>query len=252
MDWLVFLPMLTLGLVSSGHCIGMCGGIMGALSTAIPEGAAYKRWRILLSYNVGRIASYSVMGFILGIASAQFSGLGGGSLLRLLAGLLLIVMGLYLADWWRGLKYLEALGRYVWVYLQPLGKNLFPVTGPFRAFLLGCVWGWLPCGLVYSALALALAQPSPWLAGGAMFAFGLGTLPVVLAAGAATQALGRFLRRRDFRSVMAVLIILYGVWTIYSGMGWGGDLHNHDRSHDQSYDQSHHQNHQDNHHHQRH
>ncbi len=234
-DWVIFLPMFSMGLISSTHCIGMCGGIMGALTMAIPADATHKRWGILLTYNLGRVASYSLMGFLvelfiqqLGVRQ-QLGAPDNGSVLRIVAGLLLIAMGLYLADWWRGLRHLEAIGRYLWVYLQPVGKNLLPVNSLPKALLLGAIWGWLPCGLVYSALALAVTQPLPWLAAGSMLAFGLGTLPAVLAAGVAAQQLTRVLQRRQVRIALALLIIFYGLWTIYGGLGFNsmGTHHHH-------------------------
>lgn len=231
-EWIIFLPMFLMGLVSSGHCIGMCGGIMGALSLAIPASATHKRWGILLAYNVGRITSYSVMGLLVGIFTqmlltsplfrGQVSAPDNGSLLRVVAGCLLITTGLYLADWWRGLTHLEVLGRRLWVYLQPLGKTLIPVTSLTKAFLLGAIWGWLPCGLVYSALVLAMAQSAPWLAAGSMLAFGLGTLPMVLAAGVAAQQLTQLIQKRSIRISLAILMIFYGLWTIHSGLGLTG------------------------------
>jgi len=223
-DWVIFLPMLIMGLVSSGHCIGMCGGIMGALTMAIPAEAAHKRWGILLAYNVGRIASYSLMGFLVGLFAQQLVNIGGGSVLRIVAGLLLISMGLYLANWWRGLTYLETLGRYLWVYIQPLGKHLLPVNTLSKALLLGALWGWLPCGLIYSALALAMTQTAS-LAAGSMLAFGIGTLPAVLAAGVISQQLARVLQQRQIRIGLSLLIILYGLWTVYGGLG--GHSHHH-------------------------
>lgn len=223
-DWIIFLPMLIMGLVSSGHCIGMCGGIMGALTMAIPAEAAHKRWGILLVYNLGRILSYSVMGFLAGLFAQQLVNMGGASVLRIAAGLLLISMALYLANWWRGLTYLETLGRYLWVYIQPMGKNLLPVNSLTKAILLGALWGWLPCGLIYSALALAMTQTPP-LAAGSMLAFGVGTLPAVLAAGVAAQQLARILQQRQIRIGFALLILLYGLWTVYGGLG--GHAHQH-------------------------
>ncbi|HWV15806.1 MAG TPA: sulfite exporter TauE/SafE family protein [Cellvibrio sp.] len=221
----ILLPMFIMGLVSSAHCIGMCGGIMGALTMAIPAEASGKRWGILLAYNLGRIVSYSVMGFLVGLFAQQLIDLGGASLLRILAGVLLIAMGLYLADWWRGLVYLEKIGRYLWVYVQPLGKPLVPVNSFSKALLLGALWGWLPCGLVYSALALAMTQ-TPGLASGSMLAFGLGTLPAVLAAGIAAQQLTRLLQQRGVRAGLALLIIIYGLWTVYGAVG-GQHQHQH-------------------------
>jgi sulfite exporter TauE/SafE len=218
-DPAVILPLFIMGLVSSAHCIGMCGGIMGALTIAIPQDVKKSRWLILVAYNIGRIGSYALMGALAGLFAEQFSALGGGVILRVLAGTLLIAMGLYLADWWRGLTKLETLGRYIWVYIQPLGKGLMPVNNAFKALLLGGLWGWLPCGLVYSALAMAMTQPSSSLAAGAMLAFGLGTLPAVLAAGIAAQQLTRILQKRKLRVGLAIIIIAFGLWTIWGSLG---------------------------------
>ncbi|GGY63215.1 hypothetical protein GCM10011613_03590 [Cellvibrio zantedeschiae] len=218
-DLAIFFPLFTLGLVSSAHCIGMCGGIMGALTMAVPAEAKAKRGMILIAYNLGRILSYSLMGLVAGFFAEQFAAFGGGTLLRLIAGALLIAMGLYLADWWRGLTKLETLGRYLWVYLQPLGKGLVPVNTISKALLLGGLWGWLPCGLVYAALATAMTQPAPVLAAGAMLAFGLGTLPAVLAAGLVAQQLARILQKRGIRIGLAIIIMLFGLWTIWGSLG---------------------------------
>lgn len=225
-DPAIFLPLFIMGLVSSAHCIGMCGGIMGALTMAIPASATATRWKILVAYNIGRICSYALMGALAGVFAEQFAALGGGSLLRILAGALLIAMGLYLADWWRGLTRLETLGRYVWVYIQPVGKRLMPVDNLSKALMLGALWGWLPCGLVYAALAMAMTQPAAGLAAGAMLSFGLGTLPAVLAAGVAAQQLTRILQQPKLRRGLALVIIAFGLWTIWGSLGHSHNHHN--------------------------
>jgi uncharacterized protein len=214
-----------LGLFSSAHCVGMCGGIMGALSMAVPAKDVRRRWLILVGYNIGRITSYALMGFLAGTFAQQLSW-GASTMLRWLAGLLLIAMGLYLANWWRGLTYLETGGRYLWAYLQPLGKALMPVDSVSKGLLLGGIWGWLPCGLVYSALGYAMAQGNA--AGGAaiMLAFGLGTLPSVLATGIAAQQVAHILQRRHLRLMFALAIILFGIWTLIGG-GTHHAGHNH-------------------------
>lgn len=200
---------------------------MGALSMAIPAHAKARRWMILLSYNLGRIFSYALMGAIVGLFAQQITASGGAVWLRWLAGLLLIAMGLYLANWWRGLTYLETGGRYLWAYLQPLGKALMPVDNPTKAVALGGIWGWLPCGLVYSALAYAMAQGNAFNGAMIMLAFGLGTLPAVLATGFIAQQLGRLLRRPKVRWSFALAVILFGLWTIWGG-GHGTHQHGHD------------------------
>jgi sulfite exporter TauE/SafE len=217
----------SLGLLSSAHCVGMCGGIMGALTLAIPAEASGRRLALLLSYNGGRIGSYVLMGALLGIFAGGLQAVGAGFGLRLLAGLLLIAMGLYLANWWQGLTWLERGGRYLWAYIQPLGKALLPVGTAPKALLLGALWGWLPCGLVYTALAYAMTQANALQSGGVMLAFGLGTLPAVLATGLAAQQFARLLQRRGVRTGFAVLIILFGVWTLLGGGHTGGHDHEH-------------------------
>ncbi len=233
MDLPILFTLFSLGLVSSAHCIGMCGGIMGALTMAIPAEAKAQRWLLLTAYNLGRIGSYAFMGLLAGFFAEKFASMGGSLFLRVLAGALLIAMGLYLADWWRGLTRLEAIGRYLWVYIQPLGKPLMPVNSAPKALLLGAVWGWLPCGLVYSALAVAMTQPAPYSAGGAMLAFGLGTLPAVMGAGIAAQHLARLLQRRKIRVGLALIVILFGLWTIGGSFVHIGE-HQHHSSHEQS------------------
>lgn len=228
---------LSLGLVSSAHCVGMCGGIMGALTLAVPASERGRRWRLLLGYNLGRIASYSLMGGLAGWLASGLVDLGGASWLRWLAGLLLIAMALYLANWWRGLVYLENLGRYLWAYLQPLGKGLMPVRSLPQALLLGALWGWLPCGLVYTALAYAMAQGQGATAAGVMAAFGLGTLPAVLATGFMAQTLARLLQQKALRLGFALLLALFGLWTIWGGMGHGRHQHG---AHEESVPVQHH------------
>jgi sulfite exporter TauE/SafE len=229
-----FLPLFIMGLVSSAHCIGMCGGIMGALTMAIPAQAKTARWMILVAYNLGRISSYALMGILVGLFAEQFAALGGGAILRVLAGTLLIAMGLYLADWWRGLTKLENVGRYLWVYIQPIGKHLMPVNSLPKALFLGALWGWLPCGLVYAALALAMTQPAPLLAGTAMLAFGLGTLPAVLAAGVAAHQLTRIMQQRKVRIGLAVIVIAFGIWTIWGALAHASHHHHAGHGQDQT------------------
>ena len=220
MDWSLLLGAFMLGLLSSSHCIGMCGGIMGALTMAIPAEAKGRRLRILLGYNLGRVLSYSLMGLLVGAFAHQLAELGAVVWLRWMAGLLLIAMGLYLANWWRGLVYVESAGRYLWAYIQPLGKSLMPVNSLPKAILLGAIWGWLPCGLVYSALVYSMAQANSLASGALMLAFGLGTLPAVLATGLVAQQLMKLMQLRYLRWVFALSIILFGLWTI-----WGGGHH---------------------------
>ncbi|WP_213877670.1 sulfite exporter TauE/SafE family protein [Pseudomonas sp. dw_358] len=213
-----FAPLLTsalvLGLLGGGHCLGMCGGLMGALTLAIPAEQRQRRWRLLLAYNLGRVASYVLAGLLLGSAGWAVANSPAAMLLRVVAALLLIAMGLYLAGWWSGLTRIESLGRGLWRHLQPLGRRILPVTSLPRALLLGALWGWLPCGLVYSSLLWAASQGNAWHSAALMLAFGIGTWPVLIATGLAAERTRAVLQRRGVRQVGGVLVMLFGLWTL--------------------------------------
>ena len=205
---------LILGLLGGGHCLGMCGGLMGALTLAIPPEQRGRRLQLLLAYNLGRILRYATAGLLFGLAGWAVASSPAAMLLRIVAGLLLISMGLYLGGWWSGLTRIEALGRGLWRHIQPVASRLLPVSSLPRALLLGALWGWLPCGLVYSTLLWAASQGDALDSGLLMLAFGLGTWPVLLATGMAAERLTALLRRRGVRMAGGLLVILFGLWTL--------------------------------------
>jgi len=205
---------LVLGLLGGGHCLGMCGGLMGALTLAIPPEQRGRRARLLLAYNLGRILSYACAGLLLGLAGWAVASSPAALALRVVAALLLIAMGLYLAGWWSGLTRIEALGRGLWRHIQPVASRLLPVSSLPRALLLGALWGWLPCGLVYSTLLWAASQGNAGYSAALMLAFGLGTWPVLLATGLAAERVNSLLRRRSVRMAGGLLVILFGIWTL--------------------------------------
>lgn len=205
---------LILGLLGGGHCLGMCGGLMGALTLAIPPDQRGRRLQLLLAYNLGRILSYSLAGLLLGLAGWAIAGSKAEVVMRTVAALLLIAMGLYLAGWWSGLTRIEALGRGLWRHIQPLTRRLMPVTSIPKAVVLGGLWGWLPCGLVYSTLLWASSQGSAVDSALLMLAFGLGTWPVLLATGLAAERITALLRKRGVRMAGGLLVILFGIWTL--------------------------------------
>ncbi|WP_165671035.1 sulfite exporter TauE/SafE family protein [Metapseudomonas otitidis] len=205
---------LILGLLGGGHCIGMCGGLMGALTLAIPPKQRARRLRLLLAYNLGRILSYATAGLLIGLAGWAVANSPAATAMRVVAGLLLVCMGLYLAGWWSGLTRIEALGRGLWRHIQPVASRLLPVSTVPRALLLGALWGWLPCGLVYSTLLWSASQGSAGDSALLMLAFGLGTWPVLLATGLAAERLTALLRKRGVRITGGVLVMLFGIWTL--------------------------------------
>lgn len=212
----LLLTALALGLLGGGHCIGMCGGLMGALTLAIPaeQRHGWRLWRVLLGYNAGRIASYGLAGALIGSLGWLIQDLGLGQGLRIIAGLLMIAMGLYLANWWAGLTRIEHLGRGLWKHLEPHARKLLPVSRLPQALLLGALWGWLPCGLVYSTLVWASSQGDAAVSAGLMVTFGLGTLPTLLATGLFANRMMAILKKRAVRITAGLLIILFGIWTI--------------------------------------
>lgn len=209
-DWGFVAAALAIGFLGSSHCIGMCGGIAGALGMAVP--GQKTAWGQLAGYSVGRVGSYTLMGALAGaLGAAVLPALGP---LRLLAGFMLIAMALYIAGWWRGLVWLEKGGSYLWRYLQPLSAKLLPVRSASQAVALGSLWGWLPCGLVYSTLIWASSHGDGVLSAALMLTFGLGTLPTLMATGLMAERMLAFLRNRKVRVTAALLVILFGIWTL--------------------------------------
>ncbi len=209
---------------------------MGALTMAIPPEQRAKRLRLLLAYNLGRVASYATAGLLIGLAGWAVASSPAAMALRVLAALLLISMGLYLAGWWSGLTRVEALGKGLWRHIQPLASRLLPVTSLPRALLLGALWGWLPCGLVYSTLLWSASQGDALDSALLMLAFGIGTWPVLLATGLAAERLTALLRKRGVRVAGGVLVILFGLWTLPGPhqqwlMGHGSGMASHTHGH---------------------
>jgi sulfite exporter TauE/SafE len=205
------LPLFVVGLLGAGHCAGMCGGIVGALSLQSPQGGA--SLSVHLAYNLGRIASYALAGLLAGLlgqAAGDLLPLQRG--LYLFASLMLVAMGLYLLGATRTLSWIENGGQALWKRIQPLTGRFLPVRGVAQALPLGLLWGWLPCGLVYSALTTALASGSAGRGALLMLAFGFGTLPNLLLAGLLLARFRRFAQARATRSVSGLLVLGYGVY----------------------------------------
>ncbi|AOV18112.1 hypothetical protein BJI67_14505 [Acidihalobacter aeolianus] len=206
------------GLLGGVHCVGMCGGIVGALGMSMSparQGRVGAALPILLAYNAGRIGSYTLAGTLaggFGWYATQLVHVHQAQLvLGVIAALFMIALGLYLAGWWRGLAAVERAGAHVWQRIEPLGRRLLPVRNPAQALGLGAVWGWLPCGLVYSVLIWALASGGPRQGALLMLCFGLGTLPNLLAMGVFAARLAGFVRRTWVRRTAGGLVALFGV-----------------------------------------
>jgi hypothetical protein len=224
-----YITAFLLGLFSTVHCIAMCGSVIGALTLSLPSDIRESQRRMLpfvFNYNIGRILSYAMAGVVVGLLSSPLTQLNAHVILRVLSVVVMVAMGLYLAGWFPKFARAEKLGAPIWRLLQPIGQKLLPVRSVSQAFLLGMVWGWLPCGLVYAALAVAATAGDPVKGGLVMLAFGAGTLPAVMGAGLFTGMLASLARSKSLRQVAGVVIILMALATLLWPLGG----HNHDHS----------------------
>ncbi|KGM07727.1 putative membrane copper tolerance protein [Methylophaga thiooxydans] len=213
-----YITAFLLGLFSTVHCIAMCGSVIGALTLSLPVEVRESQRRMLpfvFNYNVGRILSYGVAGLIVGLLSTPLTQLNAHWVLRIVSVIVMIGMGLYLAGWFPKFARAERLGAPVWRLLQPIGQKLLPVKSYSQAFSLGMVWGWLPCGLVYAALAVAATAGDPVKGGLVMLAFGAGTLPAVMGAGLFTGMLAALARSKQLRQIAGILIIVMAIATLF-------------------------------------
>lgn len=212
-----YITAFLLGLFSTLHCLAMCGSVIGALTLSLPMEVRESQRKMLpyvFNYNLGRILSYTMAGAIVGLLSSPLANIHGHMVLRYLSVVVLIAMGLYLAGWFPKFAKMERLGAPIWRWLQPIGQKLLPVRAFSQAFWLGIIWGWLPCGLVYAALAVAATVGEPLQASLVMLSFGLGTLPAVMGAGLFTGLLASLARAKHMRQVAGVSIIVMALLSL--------------------------------------
>jgi len=228
MTFLQLAPVFVVGLLGSVHCIGMCGGIVAALSqvparrfpvAVVAADAPVTAFDIAartLAYNLGRIGSYAVAGALAGGAFGGLATLARAASWQLgaqvFANVMLVVLGLYLAGWSNAAARLEGIGAPLWRRLQPLAARVNRLGGGSAHLVaLGALWGWLPCGMVYSMLLTAMTAGSAASGAAVMAAFGLGTLPVLLVAGMAGARLKAFLQQRRVRVAGGLLVLGFGM-----------------------------------------
>lgn len=210
------LAALLAGLLGSAHCLGMCAGISGLFAVNASVASLRTQLPAALTYNLGRVLSYAVLGLIVGSfgsvvvkASPEIA-----RSVRLVSGLIIILVGLKVAFDLRLLNVIERMGATLWNRIAPLAKGLVPVTSLPRALGLGLLWGWLPCGLVYSVLLIAATSTKPAYGAAIMIAFGIGTLPAMIMTGLGAAQMSQFMRRRSARLGFGLLIVVLGALTI--------------------------------------
>jgi sulfite exporter TauE/SafE len=212
-----FFSAFVIGVLGSGHCLGMCGGITSMLTSAISNNTSHSKTQLIFGYNVGRILSYTLIGGIVGFSGSIAAKQIGVPLagLRMVAALFLVFLGLYIGQWLMWLNRVEKLGKRLWKYLSPYSKNFIPVNSPKKAIALGALWGWLPCGLIYSMLTWSLASGTALNGALIMTFFGLGTLPALLVMSYGAIKTKAIISNLVFRKLMALSLIIYGLYSLY-------------------------------------
>jgi sulfite exporter TauE/SafE len=207
---------LLAGLLGSAHCLGMCAGISGLFAVNAEIASLRAQLPFALAYNLGRVCSYAFLGIVVATFGSVIvkASPGVAGAVRLLSGAIIILVGLKVAFDIRILNIVERMGTTLWSRIAPAAKRLVPVTSLPRALGLGLVWGWLPCGLVYSVLLIAATSAQPIQGAFVMLVFGIGTLPAMLSTGLGAARVSVFMRRRETRLGMGLLIVALGVLTI--------------------------------------
>ncbi|MGZ4957882.1 MAG: sulfite exporter TauE/SafE family protein [Methylomonas sp.] len=216
---------LLMGMFSSLHCIGMCGSIIGTLTFSLSPELRNSKPRLLgivFNYNLGRIISYGLAGALVGVLgsflSLPFTQGQAHHILQLISAVIMTGAGLYLGGWFPKFAYIEKLGTRFWKLIEPFGRKLIPVKTNSQALLFGMVWGWLPCGLIYTALALAATTGNILQSAITMFAFGLGTLPAVMGVGIMTPLLTRLSRAQRFKRIVGILFIVFALLAAFPSL----------------------------------
>jgi len=218
----IYITAFIVGILGGVHCLGMCGGVVGGLTFSLESKVQTSWWRMMsfqLTYNLGRLTSYVIVGAIFGLFGASLGSVATflpvQQLLQLLAGLFMIALGLYLGGWWFGVAKIERLGQKLWQHLAPYAQKMTPVRHYHQAWLYGLIWGWLPCGLVYSMLIMAMTAGSALAGAGVMLAFGLGTLPNLMLMGVFAFYFTRLSRMVWVKRIAGMSVMLMGIWQIY-------------------------------------
>lgn len=222
---------LALGLLGAPHCATMCGGMVALAQASFAPASSGHAPRVrlqmasqaplVLAQNVGRIATYVLGGAAAGALGslATVSAVRQGQVaLEVLSGVVMLVAGLVLAGALPARASIERLGVPLWRVVEPIGRRVLPLRTPSHAFAFGMVWGWLPCGLVYSAASLAMSSGSPADGALTMLAFGAGTLPALLGLGATAGVVARFTRIPAVRTGAALLLAGFGAYRLERGL----------------------------------
>ena len=206
---------LLMGFFGSPHCLGMCGGLVAAFGLSMKDVSPAKRRGLIATYHVGRLLSYASLGLLAGVIGTTVLAplMVGNNIPRILLGLVLVFVGMIMLGA-PFLNKLERLGMHFWQALAPLRKKVFPLTTFPRALTAGLLWGFLPCGLVYGALLIAVVGHDPLTGAVLMFAFGLGTVPMLVATHGTVNWLRTQIGRWRLRQMNGAIMMLSGLAVI--------------------------------------
>nr|WP_313378657.1 sulfite exporter TauE/SafE family protein [Moraxella sp.] len=218
MTWALFLAAFSMGLFGSPHCLGMCGGIVTAFGLSMQHVSDSKKNGLILTYHLGRLISYSLLGLIASLVGvAIFQSIMSNSAPRIVLGAVLVLIGLAML----GLplfNQLEKVGMRFWQSLAPIRKKVFPIDSFGKALFAGLLWGFLPCGLVYGALMMAIAGNNVATGAALMFVFGLGTMPMLIATQKTVGMLQSSIKNFRLRQINGVIMMLSGLAVIFIPM----------------------------------
>jgi hypothetical protein len=212
---------LIAGLAGSVHCVAMCGGLAGALAMrrGTQPGSRRGTVRDVGLHHAGRLIGYAGAGAVFGWLGVTLQSLVDLPLLtvatRVAAGFLLVLVATRILFGWNTLVGLERLSAYFWRALRPLMGRAASSRSSAANLMLGLLWGWLPCGLVYSMLLFAALSGDALNGSAVMLAFGLGTLPAMLASSLLASRVAQALSWPGARRAVGALLLVFGVW-----LGW--------------------------------
>lgn len=221
LDFPLLFSSLMLGFLGGVHCVGMCGGLCAAFSLQLPPHIS--RHKLIILLNLGRLVSYIIIGALFGLFGQLGTNTVVGNEIRavlfVVAQILLIFAGLYLSGLFAGFAKIESVGKPIWRKLQPMMHKFLPIQSVSGSLIVGALWGWIPCGLVYSVSATALSSGHSLSGALIMLAFGLGTLPNLLAVSLFAVQIKNFFQNKKIRLIAGLIIVLWAVWRLIQFFG---------------------------------
>lgn len=231
LDPAVWVAAFMTGVMGSGHCFAMCGGIAGGIGALTAKKGSGNILSAILPFHLGRLLSYAALGALagglVGIAGVFGSTHIVGRWLRLATAVLIALIGLRFLFSWRGLDFIEQGGGLIWKRISPW---MMKISGRQQAswrLLLGLGWGLLPCGLVYTVLLTAGSTGSVFGGFATMLAFGIGTLPAMLGLTLAAPGLSALLSDRTFRIFIGFSLLVLALWMVLTVVLPTGSGHTH-------------------------